>query len=88
MKQNKQHPSEHNEYRKPLDRDDAEARIHSEQQQLVARGFLWEEAIGLAQMHVHFYENVEVKQRLVDDEYMQFARWLYLQGEMNENGQA
>ena len=38
--------------------------------------------------YVHFYENVEVKQRLEDDEYMQFARWLYLQGEMNENGQA
>ena len=48
------------------------------------KGFFWEEAIRLVRLHENVYENVEVKQRMEDDSYMQFARWLYQQGAINE----
>ena len=42
------------------------------------------EAVKLVQMHEHLYENAEMRQRVEEDEYMLFARWLYTQGAINE----
>ena len=52
---------------------------------LIDNGFSWEEAIKLVHMREHIHDNSEVRQRMADDAYMQFARWLYEQGEFNEN---
>ena len=51
---------------------------------LIERGFLWEEAIQLIQMQEHLYDNLEVQQRMAEDDYLLFARWLYIQGAMDE----
>lgn len=86
MRRNKQ-PSEFNEYGKYVELGDFHERTRQEQQQverLMEHGFFWEEAVKLVQFHDHLYENAEMKQRLVEDEYMQFARWLYEQGAINE----
>ncbi len=88
MRHNKQH-SEHNEYGKYIDLDDSRERMRLEQRKvenLMERGFFWEEAIKLVHLQEHLYENAEMKQRLEEDEYMQFARWLYEQGAINEGG--
>ena len=52
---------------------------------LIDNGFAWEEAVKLVQMREHIYNNDEVRQRMADDAHMQFARWLYEQGEYHEN---
>ena len=52
---------------------------------LIDNGFAWEEAIRLVHMREHIHDNSEVRQRMADDAHMQFARWLYAQGELNEN---
>ncbi len=52
---------------------------------LIDNGFAWEEAIRLVHMREHIHDNSEVRQRVEDDAHMQFARWLYEQGELNEN---
>jgi len=52
---------------------------------LIDNGFAWEEAIKLVHMREHIHDNSEVRQRMADDAHMQFARWLYEQGELNEN---
>lgn len=86
MKKQKQ-PSDYNDYGKYIELSDERERTLQEQRQvedLMRRGFFWEEAIKLTQFHEHLYENVEMRQRLADDEYMQFARWLYEQGAINE----
>lgn len=86
MRYNKQ-PSDYNERGKYTELGDIQERILLEQRQvdaLMERGFLWEEAVQLVQMREHLYENAEVKQRLEADEHMQFARWLYEQGAINE----
>lgn len=80
-------PSEHNDPRKYTGPGDARERIHLEHQQveaLIERGFVWEEAVKLTQMHEHIYDNLEVRQRMEENEYLSFARWLYEQGAMNE----
>ncbi len=67
--------------------DDWQERTRREQLQvetLMAEGFFWEEAIKLVQMREHIGENVEAKQRLEDNDYMQFAQWLYRCKIMNE----
>ncbi len=51
---------------------------------LLQTGFAWEEAVTLLHMREHLYENKEVSQRMADDCHMQFAQWLYANGEMNE----
>ena len=51
---------------------------------LIEMGFAWEEAAKLLNVREHLYENAEMRQRLSDDQRMQFARWLYEQGEINE----
>jgi hypothetical protein len=79
--------SEHNEYGRYIDLGDTQERTRLERQQveaLMERGFLWEEALKLVQFHEHIYENVEMRQRLEADEYMQFVRWLYERGAINE----
>lgn len=86
MKRNKQ-PSEYNDYGKYIELGDLRERTRLEQRQvenLMERGFFWEEAIKLVQMHEHLYENEEMRQRVARDEYMLFARWLYEQGAINE----
>jgi hypothetical protein len=97
MKRNKQ-PSEYswqspeyNERGKYIGLSDLQERTRLEQEQvesLMERGFFWEEAVKLVQMHEHIYENVEVRQRMAEDDYMQFARWLYEQGAINEGEEA
>jgi len=52
---------------------------------LIDNGFAWEEAIKLVHMREHIHDNSEVRQRMADNAHMQFARWLYEQGELNEN---
>ena len=51
---------------------------------LLEQGFAWEEASKLLHLHDHLYENTEMRQRQSEDYRMQFARWLYEQGEINE----
>ncbi len=90
MRHNKQ-SSDYNERGKQTELGEIQERILLEQHQvdrLMEQGFLWEEAVQLVQMREHVYENVEVKQRLEADEHMQFARWLYEQGAINEEGDA
>ena len=48
---------------------------------LIDRGFTWEEATALLDMHEHLYENAEMHQRMAEDCRMQFVRWLYEHGE-------
>ena len=52
--------------------------------QLIGGGFAWEEAVKLLNLRDHLYENAEMHQRVADDKRMQFARWLYEQGEITE----
>ena len=90
MRHNKQ-PSEYNDSGKYVELDDCHARTRQEQQQvedLMEQGFFWEEAIKLVQLHEHLYENAEMRQRMENDEYMQFARWHYEQGAINEGEDA
>ena len=51
---------------------------------LIEQGFVWEEAVKLLHLREHLYENTEMTQRMADDCRMQFARWLYEQGEIGE----
>ena len=51
---------------------------------LINTGFLWEEAKMLLHLREHLYENAEMCQRITDDLRMHFARWLYINGEMDE----
>ena len=79
--------SEYNEHGKYIGLGDLHERTRMEQQQieiLMECGFFWEEAVKLVRFHEHLYENVEMKQRIQEDEYMQFVRWLYEQGAINE----
>ncbi len=87
MRRNKQ-SSDYNERGRYTELGDIQERILLEQRQvdaLMERGFLWEEAVQLVQLREHIYENVEVKQRLEEDAHMQFARWLYERGAINED---
>lgn len=87
MRRNKQPSEYNNEYGKYIGLDDFHERARLEQKQvedLMEQGFFWEEAIKLVQFHEHLYENAEMKQRLAENEYMLFARWLYEQGAINE----
>ena len=88
MKNNPQ-PSEHNERRTQHAEAMNQAVSISEEQllldYLIDNGFVWEEAVKLVHMREHLYSNSEMRQRLADDAYMQFARWLYKQGELNED---
>jgi hypothetical protein len=52
---------------------------------LMETGFSREEATRLSHLRKHLYENVEVRQRLSNDNRLQFARWLFEHGEMDEN---
>ena len=88
MKNNPQ-PSEYNERRIQHAEATNEAATTVETQllldYLIDNGFAWEEAIKLVYMREHIHENSEVRQRMEDDAHMQFARWLYAQGELNDN---
>jgi hypothetical protein len=62
-------------------------RSNTEQAQLdtlLDAGFVWEEAVTLLNLREHLYENAEMRQRVADDPRLNFVRWLYLNGEMNE----
>jgi hypothetical protein len=82
-------PSEYNERRIQHAEAMNEAASASEAQllldYLIDNGFAWEEAIKLVHMREHIHDNSEVRQRMADDAHMQFVRWLYAQGELNEN---
>ena len=52
---------------------------------LLEEGFLWMEATKLIDLRMHLYENAEMHQRLANDCRLQFARWLYEQGELHED---
>jgi len=51
---------------------------------LIEMGFAWEQAAKLLNLREHLYENAEMHQRQANDHRMQFARWLYEQGEISE----
>ena len=51
---------------------------------LIDRGFVWEEAAALLDMREHLYENVEMHQRMAEDYRMQFVQWLYEHGEISD----
>ena len=55
-----------------------------QQEYLMSLGFTWDETRKLQYQRVHLYENVEMQQRLADDYRINFVRWLYEQGEINE----
>jgi hypothetical protein len=52
---------------------------------LMQTGFSREEATRLSHLRKHLYKNVEVRQRLNNDNRLLFARWLFEHGEMSEN---
>lgn len=87
MKNNPQ-PSEYNERRIQHAEVLNQAASASEEllllDYLIENGFAWEEAVKLVHMREHIYSNTEMQQRIADDTHMQFARWLYEQGEFNE----
>ncbi|HEU0001819.1 MAG TPA: hypothetical protein VFQ36_13020 [Ktedonobacteraceae bacterium] len=87
MKNNPQ-PSEHNERRTQHAETMNQIAGLSEEQllldYLIDNGFIWEEAIKLVHMREYLYSNDEVRQRIAADAHMQFARWLYEQGELSE----
>ena len=63
------------------------AGIYNEQAQLNAlmkSGFTPDEAARLVYLHDNLYSNSEMQQRMANDQRLQFARWLYEQGEMQE----
>ena len=87
MKNNSQ-PSEHNE-RRIQQAEFANSAVSISEEQLlldylIDNGFVWEEAVKLVYMREHVYSNAEMRQRMADNAHMQFARWLYEQGELNE----
>ena len=88
MKNNPQ-PSEHNELRiQHAEALNSAVSIPEEQlllDYLIDNGFVWEEAIKLVHMREHLYDNGEMRQRMENDAHIQFARWLYKQGELNED---
>ncbi len=51
---------------------------------LMKSGFGWDEAVRLVYLRDHLYSNSEMQQRIANDHHMQFARWLYEQGELKE----
>ncbi len=53
-------------------------------EQLLNKGFVWEEAIRLVNLREHLYENMEARQRMADDCHIHFARWLYEHGELSD----
>jgi hypothetical protein len=54
-------------------------------EQLLAIGFDWEEAVKLIDLREHLYESNEMNERIADNSRMLFVRWLYENGEINEN---
>ena len=91
--QNSQYPftSSSFEYSEQLPQatDDSHADLQGEQQTLdtlMSAGFGWEEAVKLLHLREHLYENEEMRQRVSEDVRMHFARWLYEQGEIFEEG--
>jgi hypothetical protein len=52
---------------------------------LIDAGFMLDEALQLLNLREHLYSNTEMQQRLADDTRMQFARWLYEHGELQED---
>ncbi|MBE3560110.1 MAG: hypothetical protein IMW89_12930 [Ktedonobacteraceae bacterium] len=52
---------------------------------LTTMDFSQEEVNRLLKLREHLYENSEMLQRMADDSRLQFARWLYEQGEIHEN---
>lgn len=85
---NQQQPSEFNERGiQRVEIGSAATGATREQRQLdylIETGFVWEEAVRLLHLQEHLYENAEVRQRTEEDPHMQFARWLYEQGEIGE----
>lgn len=85
---NSPQPSEHAE--RPVRQADeqlAPAQTNQEQavlDDLMHNGFVWEQAVKLLHMREHLYTNAEIRQRVASDQRMQFARWLYEQGELKE----
>jgi len=86
-------PSEHSERSERPDSQVQEAHmnppvgISDEQAQvdiLIKDGFVWDEAIRLVYFRDHLYSNGEMRQRVANDHRMQFMRWLYEQGELQE----
>ncbi|GAC1565239.1 MAG: hypothetical protein NVS3B14_02300 [Ktedonobacteraceae bacterium] len=88
MKNNPQ-PSEHNDRRIQHAEAMNQVANASEEQllldYLIDNGFVWDEAIKLLDMREHLYSNTEMRQRMADDPRVQFARWLFEQGELKEH---
>ena len=80
--------SEHNEQAvQPAEKETSTIEASQERMlidYLIEVGFAWEESVKLLNLREHLYENAEVRQRQADDYRMQFARWLYEQGEISE----
>jgi hypothetical protein len=57
---------------------------HAQLDTLIESGFKWDEALRLLVLREHLYQNKEIRQRLENDNRLQFARWLYQEGEMSE----
>ena len=85
---NSPQPSEQNELRILNAQIKSQVENKSEEQMLldylIDAGFMLNEALQLLDLREHLYTNTEMQQRLADDARMQFARWLYEQGELDE----
>ena len=85
---NSPQPSEQNERRARYAQIKSQVGNISEEQMLldylIDAGFVLDGAIQLLNLREHLYANAEMQQRLTDDARMQFARWLYEQGEIGE----
>jgi len=85
---NSPQPSEQNELRILNAQIKSQVENKSEEQMLldylIDAGFMLNEALQLLDLREHLYTNTEMQQRLADDARMQFARWLYEKGELNE----
>lgn len=52
---------------------------------LLEKGFHSKEITQLLALREHLYENTEMRQRIEDNPYLCFMRWLYRQGDLTED---
>jgi len=70
-----------------MDRELSMTEMEAEQvliEHLLVMGFTWDEVISLLDLREHLYEGAEMRQRMANDHRMQFVRWLYEHGELQE----
>lgn len=49
---------------------------------LISQGFSWEEALRLLVQRANLYDSPEMRERMLADPHLGFARWLYQRGRL------